>query len=139
VNERSDLNDKLLCDRIIRAQVPLFQEILIGFWRKSSGVWENYLTSFTDSGKISRRRILLQILTRVSNAMTVILVVLGLFAPLGGQLTHHSIRAVIVAISSFSSSSNDISTLSLLPFQRSNLRRNLEKANKKDRRLGLTG
>jgi hypothetical protein len=37
VNERSDGNDKVLCDMIILAQVPLFQVILSEFWTKSSG------------------------------------------------------------------------------------------------------
>jgi hypothetical protein len=47
VSECSDLNDNVLCDKKILAHVLLFQVILSEFWRKSSRVCENYLTSFT--------------------------------------------------------------------------------------------
>jgi hypothetical protein len=50
VSEHSDLNDKILCDRIILRQAPLFQAILSELWRKSSGVCENYLIYFTLTG-----------------------------------------------------------------------------------------
>jgi hypothetical protein len=51
VRERSDLNDKILCDEIILAQVRLFQAMLSELWRKSSGVCENYLTEFNQFWK----------------------------------------------------------------------------------------
>jgi hypothetical protein len=37
VSERSDLNDKVLCDRVIVVKVPLFQAILSEVRGNSSG------------------------------------------------------------------------------------------------------
>jgi hypothetical protein len=51
MSECSDLDDKVLCNRIILAQGPLFQAILSEFWRKSPGVCENYFTSLRRHSK----------------------------------------------------------------------------------------